>query len=260
MNDVISLEDYLAKGGKLSSPENANARYRGEIMRLMAVFVDSEMAGAAGFADCINMAPGLKERQIAARIVLEKFAHAQRVLTLMEQFGANTSRYVAQHPWAVRQDRNANLGTQRAEGTQATGDMRLNVFHYPIQNWCDAVTMNTLMGRATVVQLDELRDCSYQPLADAMTEIVPVEARHAELGRAGLEQLLNDDVAAVDAAQQAIDYWYPRVAATFGRIGSQRFEIYKKYNLRQHDNEALLGRWQDQIHALISDLNLHVPE
>ncbi len=74
--------------------------------------------------------------------------------------------------------------------------MRLNVFHYPLTDWCDALTMNTLMGCATVIQLKELSDCSYQPLANAFTEILPVETRHASLGEAGLRHLLADGAAA----------------------------------------------------------------
>ena len=149
----MSAEDdlsYLAAGGKLSAPENASARYRGEVMRLMAVLIDLLMAGASGFADCINLAPGLKERITAARIVLEKFGHAEKILALMDQFGANTAQYVSAHPWAARRDRSVDLSTRRIEG-----DMRLNVFHYPIYGWVDAVTLNFLMGRATVIQLDE---------------------------------------------------------------------------------------------------------
>jgi 1,2-phenylacetyl-CoA epoxidase catalytic subunit len=252
MHNHVSLEDYLAAGGKLSSPTNVNARYRGEIMRLMAIFVDSEMAGAAGFADCINTAPGLKERMIAARIVLEKFGHAQRVLNLMEEFGANTSRYVVQHPWAERRERDADLGMQRVGR-----DMRLNIFHYPILGWCDAVTMNTLMGSATVIQLEELRQCSYQPLADAMADIVPLEQRHAELGRVGLQLLLAEGFDKA-TAQASVDYWYPRVAASFGRIGTERFAIYRKFGLRQHSNEELLARWQTVIRRSLTELELSI--
>lgn len=253
MKDTVSLEDYLAGGGKLSAPANANARYRGEIMRLMASFVDSEMAGAAGFADCINWAPGLKERMIAARIVLEKFGHAQQVLTLMEAFGANTVRYVVQHPWATRQPRDSDLGTRRVEG-----DMRLNVFHYPLQNWCDAVTMNALMGSATVIQLGELRRCSYQPLVDAMVTIVPVEQHHAVLGWAGLRQLLADGFER-SAAQASVDYWHPRVAASFGRVNTERFATYRKFGLRQHSNGQLLARWNDTVGRDLTELGLQTP-
>lgn len=254
MNDEMGLVDYVAGGGKLTSPANANARYRGEIMRLVAVFVDSEMAGASGFADSINLAPGLKDRMVAARMVLEKFGHAERVLRIMEEFGANTSRYVEQHPWDNRLDRNTDLGTKRIDG-----DMRLNVFHYPIADWCDALTMNTLMGCATVIQLRELSGCSYQPLADAFAEILPAETRHAQLGETGLRRLLADgyDRALVQAS---VDYWYPRVASTFGRASSDHFETYRQFGLRQRSNEELFASWRESAERILMEVGLNVPK
>lgn len=75
MSETMSIEEYLRQGGVLTSPDNAPPRYRGEVLRLMASFVDSELAGAAGFADIINDAPGIKERIATARIVLEKTDH-----------------------------------------------------------------------------------------------------------------------------------------------------------------------------------------
>jgi ring-1,2-phenylacetyl-CoA epoxidase subunit PaaA len=249
-----SLSSYLAAGGKLNSPDSATPRYRGEVMRLMAVFVDSEMAGASGFADCINLAPGLKERAIAARIVLEKFGHAEKVLKLMEAFGANTRQYVTAHPWAARLDRSADLGTRRVDG-----DMRLNVFHYPIYGWVDAVTMNFLMGRASMIQVDELSRCSFQPFADTLLEILPVETRHAELGEAGLRTALAEG-ADPTAAQASVNYWYPRVATTFGRAASEHSESYRKYALRSRTNEELLASWRSQVDAALEKLKLRVPK
>lgn len=253
MQNDERLLRYIAAGGKLDAPENASPRYRGELMRLMAVFVDSEMAGASGFADCINMACGLKERQIAARIVWEKLGHAEQVLKIMEMFGANTRRYATVHPWEKRLARDADLGTQRVDG-----DMRLNVFHYPITGWVDAVTMNCLMGRATVIQLDDLTRCSYQPMADVMKGILATETRHAELGEAGLRAALAAGADRAEA-QSSVDYWFPRVAATFGRITSGHFAAYRKYGLREHSNEELLRRWQNAITATLDRLGLSLP-
>ena len=56
MSDTMNIEDYLAQGGVLTAPGNVPARYRGELMRLMASFVDSELAASAGFASSINFA------------------------------------------------------------------------------------------------------------------------------------------------------------------------------------------------------------
>ncbi len=177
MSDTMPIEEYLLKGGVLTSPDNVTPRYRGELLRLMASFVDSELAGAAGFADTINDAPGIKERIASAKIVLEKTDHAGRVLEIMGSFGADTGRYAVHHPWDARLERDADIGAARQGG-----DMRLSVFHYPLHGWIDAVVMNVLMGTASTIQLRELARVSYQPLAEVFRAILPSEAHHTELG------------------------------------------------------------------------------
>lgn len=254
MSESISIEAYLEQGGVLTSPENVSPRYRGELMRLMASFVDSSLAGAAGFADTINGGPGIKERIAASRITLEKLDHAERVLRIMGDFGANTARYVTHHPWSDRVARDADIGQ-----TRYGADMRLSVFHYPLEGWLDAVVMNVLMGRAVVVQLGEYAHVSYQPLAEQFRAILPRERRHAELGVEGLRRLL-DAPDGPAAAQRSVEYWYPRVAAGFGAAGSSRFDGLRRFGLRHTPNEDLRAHWQTETNALLSDLGLAYPE
>lgn len=241
--DSMPIKDYLARGGKLTSPDNPPPRYRGELLRLMSSFVDSELAGSAGFADSINWAPGIKERIAASRIVLEKADHAERVLDLMGDFGTDKALYNKVHDWAARASRDATIDPRRQGG-----DMRLSVFHYPFEDWTDAVVMNVLMGLATVVHLEELGQCSYAPFADVVREMLPREQRHMELGLEGLERI----VATPEGKQQAgagVDYWWPRVAETFGTEYSERFERLARMGLRHTPNEALKSAWQTQAHA-----------
>ncbi|RIK87131.1 MAG: phenylacetic acid catabolic [Hyphomicrobiales bacterium] len=253
-NDTMSIEDYLAQGGVLTAPGNAPARYRAELLRLMASFVDSELAGSAGFADTINDAPGIKERIAAARIVLEKADHAGRVLSVMASFGADAGRYAVHHPWAARLPREADIGAVR-QGA----DRRLAVFHYPLRGWVDAVTMNVLMGRAVVIQLKELERVSYQPLAEVFRTITPRETRHAELGLEGLKRIV-ETAQGREQAQAAADYWHPRVAASFGVVGSARHDMLARLGLRHVPNEALLAEWRAAIAAELAPLGLTVKE
>lgn len=247
------LMAHLAGGGTVDDAADLAPGYRGEVMRLMVVFVDSELAGAAGFADCINRAPGLRERVTAARIVSEKFDHAGRVLDLLAPFGVNAQLYIRSHPWTARLDRSLDLGNRRVGG-----DKRLNVFHYPLEGWVDAVTMNMLMGTATAIQLGDLVTCSYRPLAAIMAEVAPREAEHARLGEIGLAQAIARDGTTLPA-QASVDYWYPRVAATFGRLDSDRFELYRRYGLRRHSNADLLATWTQAIKPRLAALGLSVP-
>jgi 1,2-phenylacetyl-CoA epoxidase catalytic subunit len=246
----MEVETYLAEGGVLTSPANAPPRYRGELMRWMASFVDSELAGSAGFADLINAAPGLKERIAAARIVLEKTDHAERVLKIMGEFGADMARYAVHRPWAARVARDAELGAQRFGG-----DMRLSVFHYPLQGWIDAVAFNVVMGTAGVVQLEEFARVSYAPLAEVLRGILPRERRHAELGFEGLRKIVATEEGRA-AAEASLAYWRPRVAESFGLAGSSRFATLQRFGLRHSRNEDLLAEWRARVKAVLGDLGL----
>ncbi len=250
MSDTMKIEDYLAQGGVLTAPGNVPARYRGELMRLMSSFVDSELAASAGFANSINFAPAIKERIAASRITLEKADHAERALNVMGGFGTDVNRYQSQHDWAARVPRDADLGTARP-----AGDMRLSVFHYPLSGWTDAVVMNVLPGLATNVQMTELTRISYAPLAEVFREIAPREARHAELGLEGLVKLAATPEGAAEA-RASLAYWRPRVAAGFGVAGSGRYDTLKRFGLRHAPNEALLADWERLVAARLAPLGL----
>jgi ring-1,2-phenylacetyl-CoA epoxidase subunit PaaA len=246
----MSIEDYLVQGGVLTSPANVPPRYRGELLRIMATFVDSELAASAGFADMINAAPGIKERIAASRIVREKTDHAGRVLTIMSSFGADADRYAIHHAWAARVSRDATIPAARFGS-----DMRLSVFHYPLLGWGDAVTMNVLMGIASRIQLQELSLVSYAPLADVFRGIAPREALHTALGLEGLTRICASDSGRAEAGQ-SVAFWYPHVAATFGQAGSGRFEMLRKLGLRHQVNEVLLAEWQGEVDRTLSTLGL----
>lgn len=253
MSDEMSLNNYLAQGGKLTSPNNVPPRYRAQLMRMMASFVDSTLAGAAGFADIINRGPGVKERIAAARIVMEKTDHADRILSLMGTFGANTDRYVAHHPWTDRLDRNAKIGTERSNP-----DMRLAVFNYPLDGWADAVVMNLLMGKAVHVQLKEYAQLSYQPFAEAIRKIAPREQHHTELAEEGLAKLLETGTA-VEKIDASVAYWWPRVASSFGSRASTRFDMLTEMGLRNTNNSELKAQWNAAASSCLEGMNIGAP-
>ncbi|MGG4775470.1 Phenylacetic acid catabolic protein [Paenalcaligenes sp. Me52] len=251
MSDTMKIEEYLEQGGVLSSPENAPARYRGELMRMMSAFVDSELAASAGFASSINFAPNIKARIAASRITLEKADHAQRVLEIMRSFGTDVERYEQQHDWAARLPRDSALPTAR-QGS----DMRLSVFYFPLNNWVDAVVMNVLQGFAAEVQLEELSKVSYGPLAEVFRDIAPQEVHHAELGQEGLSVLVKAGTH-TQQIKESLAYWHPRVAAGFGQQNSTRYAMMCRLGLRHESNSDQLLRWEKRVNDHLQALGLH---
>lgn len=252
MAEDMTIESYLEAGGVLTNPTNVPPRYRAELMKLMATFVDSELAGAAGFADIINQGPGIKERIAAAKIVLEKSDSADRVLNIMGEFGADTERYANHHPWTERLEREADIGATRSEH-----DMRLAVFNYPIEGWIDAVMMNLLMSRAVAIQLAEFSMISYQPLAEAFRAITPIEAHHGELAFEGAQKLSKQGN--TEQMQTAVNYWWPRVAASFGSGSAEKNEHLRKMGLRRATGAELKTRWEAEVAGLLEKLGLRAP-
>jgi ring-1,2-phenylacetyl-CoA epoxidase subunit PaaA len=250
MAEDMSIESYLSQGGKLTNPMNVPPRYRAELMKMMATFVDSELAGAAGFADVINAGPGIKERIAAAKIVLEKTDNADKVLRLLGEFGADTARYATSHPWTARLPRDAEPGTHRSEH-----DMRLSVLNYPLEGWVDAVTMNLCMGLAVAEQLAEMRHVSYQPLADAIQDVAPVEARHVELAEEGLVKLASEGKG--DDISASVAYWRPRIQPIFGDVPLDRFEQLREWGLRRRTNAELGKAWENRLDLTLDRLGLN---
>ena len=116
-----------------------------------------------------------------------------------------------------------------------------------------------LMGAATAIQLAEMAQSSYSPLADAITQILPREKEHAQLGESGVQQaiLRSGSKAAVQAA---VDYWHPRVVATFGRVDSEHAATYIQYGLRRRSSAAMLRDWKAQAAAGLKRLGLAIPD
>ena len=204
------LSSYLAGGGKLSAPDNAPPRYRGELMRLMAVFVDSRAGGCRRASPTASTSPpACKERITAARIVLEKFGHAEQVLGL---HGAvrRQHRAVCQRPSLGRpprpQRRPRHPPDRRRHAPQrlplpdpGLGRRgRAQLPHGPRQRDPDRRAGRLLLPAAR--RRHDRRSCR-------SSSATPSSARQ------GLRQSLAAGHDPTDA-QASVNYWYPRVADT----------------------------------------------
>jgi len=107
--------------------------------------------------------------------------------------------------------------------------------------------MNFCTGHAVAVRLADMVQVSYQPLAEALRDVAPVEANHTQLAEEGLARLAESG--AREAIATSLDYWLPRVAAIFGDPPETRMAQMKDWGLRHRSAAEMRADWNARIAA-----------
>ena len=172
----------------------------------------------------------------------------------MEQFGANTAQYVGAHPWASRLDRSVNLGhaahgRRHAPQRLPLPDQRLGRFSG--DELPDGAGHGGAARRADARLLPASCRCFGEH--PARREDATRSSASRDCRRRWSRGHDRTD------AQASVNYWYPRVADTFGSSTSDHFAQHRKYGLRERGREELLAQWQGLVHPMLSRFGLSVP-
>ena len=134
----------------------------------------------------------------------------------------------------------------------------MNIFYYPVETWADFVTFNFLMDRGAGHQLEDGLKSSYSPWASELQRIFKEELTHIRHGDMWVERLAKDPAKRAEI-QAAIDEWFPRVMNIFGRPGTKRNERYRRYGLKQRDNDEVRAAFVAEVQANCDAWGLTVP-
>lgn len=243
------LIQHIATKKQVTAQE-ATPGYRQAVIKIVQTFVDTGLASAAGLLQSLPQARQIQERIQFLKIVQEKYEHAQLLLNILEDFGKNAEIHSRAHVWGGRLDRDIELGAE-----SFGSDERLNPLHYPTEGWIDQLVLISLIDAAIPIQAQELLQCSYKPLEDAMKVIVYAQLKHGATAMGALQPLVEEYQSAVQAS---VDYWFPRVLATFDRFSAEEFKTFRDYNLRFHKNEELAVNWKEYAKNLLGKLGLNI--
>ena len=250
------LLDKIRAGERIESPGDMTPDYRQSLVHLMTMQADSELAGGYGYVPWIMKAPGVDEKHVVAQIVKDEIRHATVMYGLLADLGVDVERHVQAHDeaFAMRIGADADIGTRRI-----TADKRVNIFYYPIETWADFVFFNFCMDRGAGHQLEDVRRCSYGPWARAIEGIFKEEKFHIRHGEHWVKRL-SDDPATHAEAQATFDKWYVRTMNIFGRPGSAKNALYRKYRLKLRDNDEVRHAFAAEVRELCGAFGLRVPE
>jgi ring-1,2-phenylacetyl-CoA epoxidase subunit PaaA len=250
------LLDRIARGDRIESPEDMTDEYRQCLVHLMTMQADSELAGGYGYVPWITKAPGVEEKHVVAQIVKDEIRHATVMYGLLADLEVDVAAHVAAHDQAftMRIAADADIGTQRI-----TADKRVNIFYYPIDTWADFVFFNFCMDRGAGHQLEDVRGSSYGPWARAIEGIFKEETFHIRHGEHWVRRLAQDPRTR-EEAQATFGKWYVRTMNIFGRPGSAKNALYRKYRLKLRDNDEVRGAFAAEVREKAEAFGLRVPE
>jgi ring-1,2-phenylacetyl-CoA epoxidase subunit PaaA len=245
----------IASGERIESPEEMTDEYRAHLVNLMTMQADSEMAGGFGYVPWIMKAPTIEERHVVAQIVKDEVRHAHVMYGLLEDLGVDVAAHVARHDFTLRlDDAAADIGTARV-----AADKRVNIFYYPIERWSDFIFFNFCMDRGAGHQLEDVRHCSYGPWVRAIEGIFKEEKMHIRHGELWVQRLAGDPATKAEA-QRALDTWFVRTMNIFGRPGTAKNAIYRKYRLKLRDNDEVRRTFAAEVKEKAEAVGLTVPE
>ena len=247
----------VAAGERTEAQDEMSQVYRDNLVHLMTMQADSELAGAYGYVPWIMKAPGVGEKLVVAQIVKDETRHAKVMYDLLEELGVDVRQHVAVHDeeLAVRiADPSADIGTARI-----ASDKRVNIFYYPIDTWADFVMFNFCMDRGAGHQLEDVRQSSYGPWRRAVEGIFKEEKMHIRHGELWVRRLAQDP-STREEAERTLHKWYVRTMNIFGRPGTTKNRLYRELGLKARDNHDVRRAFSEEVRGLVGPLGWRLPE
>jgi ring-1,2-phenylacetyl-CoA epoxidase subunit PaaA len=259
MTEKARAERLMAKilaGERIESQAEMTKEYRANLVHLVTMQADSELAGAYGYVPWITKAPGVEEKHVVAQIVKDEVRHATVIYGLLADLDFDVEAHVKAHDesFTMRITADADIGTARI-----TADKRVNIFYYPIETWADFVFFNFCMDRGAGHQLEDVRHCSYGPWIRAIEGIFKEEKFHIRHGEHWVKKLAEDPGTHAEA-QATFNKWYIRTMNIFGRPGSAKNQLYRKLRLKVRDNDEVRRAFAAEVKTLCDQFALTVPE
>ena len=244
----------LAKGESIEGIDDASDEYYEHLMNLMLQQADSELAGGFGYVPWIMKAPSTEEMLVVSNIVRDEVRHARAMYRLLEDAKFGVDDWIDKMDFTFRVGEELDLGSKRA-----AEDKRVNIFYYTIDSWADFVTFNFLMDRGAGHQLEDVKVSSFGPWRREIDRIFKEELTHIAHGDYWVKRLALD-AATKGEIQEALNRWWPRVMAIFGRPGSKKNKRYRELGIKKRDNHEVRETFAKEVREKAESWGLVIPK
>ncbi len=227
--DKVTFKDF----------EKIDPEYQDLLKRVLAIQADCEIGGPHLYLkDILPGAPTKADQLMVSKTAAEEVDHFRKIARLAGDIGEDVS-YVLSWPNQQRY---------------------VEAFRGKISTWEDFAVFGFLIDRVGRYQLEEFMNCSYQPLAEIMPEIIKEEIGHVGYGGSKAADMAAKGDESRERLQKALDYWYAKALDMFGRSESKRSERYRHWGLKRRSNEQARNEYIAEVKPLIEKLGLQVPD
>ena len=227
--DKVALKDF----------HKMDPEYRDLLKRVLAIQADCEIGGPHLYLeDIMTGAPTKADQLMVAKTAAEELDHYRKIARLAGDLGEDVS-YVLSWPNQKRY---------------------VEAFRGKISTWEDFAIFGFLIDRVGRYQLEEFMNCSYQPLAEILPDILKEEIGHVGYGGSKTAELMAKGDASRERLQTALNYWYVKALDMFGRSESKRSERYRFWGLKRRSNQEARQQFIAEVTPLIVKLGLQVPK
>src|SRR5207247_1119217 len=129
MNDQArELMAKVESGVRIESVQEMTDEYRENLIHLLTMQADSELAGGYGYVPWIAKAPTVEEKHVVAQIVKDELRHAAVMYGLLADLGFDVASHVRRHDavFTMRISSDADIGTARipSDPRRRAGDLQ----------------------------------------------------------------------------------------------------------------------------------------
>ena len=233
-HDGRKFTDRVAAAEVAKMPEE----YRDLLVRLLTIQADCEIGGPHVYGpQWFLNAPNADDMCRLAHIIAEELDHFRAMNRLLVDLGADRSDLL-----------------RRSNGERALEAFRVT----DVPTWAEVAAFCCLIDRVGRYQIQEMVDSSFQPLDTVLPQIMREEIGHVGFGTARLAELAADSETR-EAAQTAVDRWYPMALDMFGRSGSWRAERFIEWGLKHQLNEEARDSYMAEVGPVLTGMGLVVP-
>lgn len=205
---------------------------------LILVLADTKRLLGYRYAEWMLGAPELETGIACSSMAQDEWGHARLLYALLKAFDDDVD--ALEH------------------GREPAAYRNMSLLDDPAATWPDTVALMTLADEAVSVQLDALRESSYEPLMQRVEKLLEEESFHAAHGAAWFRRLAQGTEQSKAALRQAVEAALPPVLNWFGP-DSERSRTLESAGVVASSGSALRTRFLNRVEPLLALVDVEPP-